>query len=75
MNSICEVDINHMIKLAFNLTSDLARTLHTRAVSDDKYTFVYAAPIRSLTLHRIEGHDGTYIFFFSKHHKISGGPF
>jgi len=32
----------------------------TRAISDDKYTFVYAAPIRSLALHRMQGRDGTY---------------
>ena len=35
-------------------------TPHTRAVSGDWYTFVYAAPMSSLALYCTQGRDGTY---------------
>jgi len=50
-----------MIKLALKDHIRSHHTSHTRAISDDTCTFVYAAPIRSLALHRTQGRDGTYI--------------
>ena len=49
-----------MIKLALKGHIQSHHISHTRAVSDDKYTCVYAAPIRSLALNRTQGRDGTY---------------
>ena len=49
-----------MIKLAIKGHIRCRPIPHTRAISDDKYTLVYAAPICSLALHRTQGRDGTY---------------
>jgi len=44
-----------VIKLALKDHFRSRLTPHTKAVSNDKYTFVYAAPIHSLALHRRGG--------------------
>jgi len=55
-----DADIGLMMQSRPHAHIQSRHTLHTRAVFNDKYTFICGTLIRSLALNRTQGQDGTY---------------